>query len=268
MEWGREEERENAKAGVVEITSRIKLTKGRQGRIISCPAECTGKIGSKVRVHIHYPTINAATYTKASKCSENTNKHTEWSKQISALLQTINLSLSSPPLTQECLRNSKVYLFLLPQTTTTTASSSNSSSGREKIVGCVVAQRIATAMAIASTEIVEASKSSSGGENYDGDASNVDSERQRHLVAVDSGTGLFCHPEPLPTPMGIPRLFVPSTYRRQGIANALLTAAAATFIHGCPLDPKQGQVAFTQPTGDGKALMMKWGGGGARIYEE
>lgn len=193
--------------------------------------------------------------------------------QISALLQTINLSLSSPPLTQECLRNSKVYLFLLPYTST---ASTSTSSGREKIVGCVVAQRITTAMAVASTETVEASNGKGcniGSDNDDSgdvdDANDGNTERRRQeLVAVDSGTGLFCHPQPLSTPMGIPRLFVSSTYRRQGIATALLSAAAATFIHGCPLDPRRGQVAFTQPTGDGKAVMMKWGEGGARIYEE
>lgn len=167
--------------------------------------------------------------------------------KITALLQTINLTLSSPPLTQECLRNSKIYLFLLP------SGASSSGASREKIIGCVVAQRISTAMAIASKD-----EKGEIENNFEG----------RRLVVVDSGTGLFCHPDQLPTPMGIPRLFVPSTYRRQGIASALLNAAAATFIHGCPLDPKQGEVAFTQPTGDGKALMMKWGGGGVRIYEE
>lgn len=155
-------------------------------------------------------------------------------------------------------------MFLLPQKSATTAP--NSSSGREKIVGCVVAQRISIAMAIASAE--EVAKANNGGDGDNSDGDNKESSEPVRLVAVDSGTSLFCHAKPLPTPMGIPRLFVPSTYRRQGIASALLSAAAATFIHGCPLDPKKGQVAFTQPTGDGKALMAKWGGGGVRIYEE
>ncbi|XP_006458238.1 hypothetical protein AGABI2DRAFT_190585 [Agaricus bisporus var. bisporus H97] len=225
MEWGKEEERESSKVGVVEVASQVKIGKsGKRGRIISCPVDCSGKIGSK----------------------------------ISALLQTINLSLSSPALRQECIRNCKIYMFLLPQTSANSGSSSLGSS-REKIVGCVVAQRISSAMAIAEEVKVN------------DDADNGDKEnlgRGGHLVMVDSGTGLFCHPEPLPTPMGVPRLFVPSTYRRQGIASALLDAAAANFIHGCPLDPRKGQVAFTQPTGDGKALMVRWGGGGARIYEE
>jgi N-acetyltransferase len=68
--------------------------------------------------------------------------------------------------------------------------------------------------------------------------------------------------------MGIPRVFVPSAFRRHGIALRLLDAAAATFVHGCPLSPRRGEVAFTQPTASGKALMEKWGGGGVRIYQE
>ncbi len=181
--------------------------------------------------------------------------------QISALLQTVDLSLSSPPLVQECLRSSKVYLFLLAHSTL--ASSCN----REKIVGCVVAQRITTAMAIVSTEPVN-TNSGSGDDDDKGGKGNDGNRGGQDLVTVDSGTGLFCHPEPLPTPMGIPRLFVSYAHRRQGIASALLDAAAATFIRGCPIDPKLGQVAFTQPTGDGKAVMLKWGGRSMRIYEE
>jgi len=134
-----------------------------------------------------------------------------------------------------------------------------------------VAQRITTAMAIASDELVNMNqgRGCSNEDDHDGGKANDvagGNTGRNHLVAVDSG--LFCHPEPLPTPMGIPRLFVPCTYRRQGIASALLDAAAATFIRGCPIDPKLGQVAFTQPTGDGKAVMLKWGGGSMRIYEE
>ncbi|KAG5220073.1 N-acetyltransferase ECO [Salix suchowensis] len=93
-------------------------------------------------------------------------------------------------------------------------------------------------------------------------------EETSRLIAVDTTSGLFCDPAPLPTPLGIPRIFVPSTHRRQGIASKLLSAAASTFIHGCPLDPSKGDVAFTQPTGDGNAVMRSWGGNGVRIYEE
>lgn len=88
------------------------------------------------------------------------------------------------------------------------------------------------------------------------------------LVTIDVGSGLFGHPEPLPTHMGIPRLFVPAAHRRKGVASRLLSAAAESFIHGCILDPTKGQVAFTQPTGAGDAVMRRWGRGGVRIYEE
>ena len=144
------------------------------------------------------------------------------------------------------MRKSKLYLFLVPHQT-------KLGIPREKIVGCVTAQHIETAMAIATSSCER----------------TTHNEREAaELVTVDTGMGIFCHPEPLPTPMGIPRLFVASTHRRQGIASKLLTAAARTFIHGYELDPRKGEVAFTQPTGNGKAVMLKWGGGGVRIYEE
>ncbi|THH29647.1 hypothetical protein EUX98_g4540 [Antrodiella citrinella] len=92
--------------------------------------------------------------------------------------------------------------------------------------------------------------------------------KQPRLIPVDEATNLYVDPTPLPTPMGIPRLFVSSTHRRMGIASHLLTAAARNFVLGYPLDPGKGEVAFTQPTGAGKAVLEKWGKGGARIYEE
>lgn len=166
--------------------------------------------------------------------------------QLVHLLETINLTLASPPLTESILKCSKAYLFLIPAT---------SNSHREKIVGCVIAQRISTAMEIATPHATA-------------DTQADPRPATQCLVAVDTSSGLFCHPSPLPTPLGIPRLFVPSAHRRQGVATNLLSAAAATFIHGCPLDPAKGQVAFTQPTQGGCAVMEKWGKGSIRIYEE
>lgn len=221
MEWGREEEREREKAGVVEVEGGAawNTAKGKvRGRIICFRADVGGKIGSK----------------------------------LATLLDTISLALSSPPLTKEILNASKVYLFLQGPAV---------AGGREKIAGCVIAQRIETAMAIATPEEVSASSPNST-------TSGPSTPPTATMVAVDTSTGLFCHPAQLSTPMGIPRLFVPSSHRRMGVASRLLDAACRTFIYGCELDPRKEEVAFTQPTGDGAALMRGWGGGKVRIYEE
>lgn len=52
MEWGKEEQREAHKAGVLEIATAVKLKhkNGAMGRIISFPASVSGKIGTKVSV--------------------------------------------------------------------------------------------------------------------------------------------------------------------------------------------------------------------------
>jgi len=53
-------------------------------------------------------------------------------------MSTVNLALSSPPLSPKALAASKIYLFLLPSPKST----------RERIVGCIIAQNIGTAMEI------------------------------------------------------------------------------------------------------------------------
>ena len=50
LEWGKEEERESAKAGVEELESDIKLRNGVRGRIICFRADVGGKVGGKVRI--------------------------------------------------------------------------------------------------------------------------------------------------------------------------------------------------------------------------
>ncbi|KAI0636784.1 hypothetical protein C8Q77DRAFT_1094610 [Trametes polyzona] len=234
LEWGREEQREAEKAGVEEIESRVKLSNGARGRIICFRPDVGGKIGAKLII----------------------------------LLDTIRLALSSPPLSPAVLQRSKIYLFLL--------SSPGATTTREKIVGCVVAQRISTAMAIAHTSELSSTPSSSQPTPSSSQSiapsssspSPSDATPPPALLPVDSSSNLYVHPAPLPTPLGIPRLFVSSAHRRLGIASRLLTAAAQTFILGCPLDPARGEVAFTQPTGAGKAVLESWGRGGVRIYEE
>ncbi|KAI0664582.1 hypothetical protein C8Q70DRAFT_938209 [Cubamyces menziesii] len=232
LEWGREEEREAARAGVEELESNIKLSNGSRGRIICFRPDVGGKIGAKLAI----------------------------------LLETIRLALSSPPLSPAVLQRCKIYLFLM--------SKPGVGIVREKIVGCVVAQRISKAMAIAQPAEVSAQTRPDSAALSSEDASSSPADALQStaatttLLPVDSSTNLYVHPTPLPTPLGIPRLFVSSAHRRLGIASRLLSAAAATFILGCPLNPARGEVAFTQPTGAGKAVLEAWGRGGVRIYEE
>ncbi|KZV77813.1 hypothetical protein EXIGLDRAFT_847956 [Exidia glandulosa HHB12029] len=143
----------------------------------------------------------------------------------------MNTVLAAPPLSQSALKATKVYLFLVKP----------KNASREHIAGCVLAQRISNSLAVLPTS----------------DTNNADAK----LVH-----GLYCAPEPHPTPLGIPRVFVPTTYRRKGIARALIDAAARTAIHGCPLDPRNGQLAFSQPTDSGRRLMDSCGV--QRVYEE
>ncbi|KZT11298.1 uncharacterized protein LAESUDRAFT_710841 [Laetiporus sulphureus 93-53] len=227
LQWGREEERETLKAGVEEVTTGLKLKNGTKGRVICFRPDVGGKIGVK----------------------------------LTTLLETISLALSSPPLSPAVLQHCKVYIFLL------SPDSASSHNSRERIVGCVIAQRIATAMAV--TSDIDLSTSNTSISHLTSDTSKDAKDKHTHsLIPVDAATNLYVHPNPLPTPLGIPRLFVSSSHRRLGIASHLLSAAASTFILGCPLDPAKGQIAFTQPTGAGKAVLEAWGKGGVRIYEE
>lgn len=152
--------------------------------------------------------------------------------KVASLMEMINTVLAAPPLSARALANTKLYLFLVQP----------KGAAREQIAGCVLAQRISTALAVIP----------------DGSG-----EQQPGGMLVH---GLYCAPSPLPTALGIPRVFVPLAYRRKGVAHALLRAAARTAIHGCALDPRKGEIAFSQPTGAGRQLMNAFGV--TRVYEE
>ena len=283
LEWTKDEIKESAKHGVVEIESGIRLKDGSLGRILAVNANVPGKIGSKV---LPFRPLSSENSTQTYAVLYVTpQKYT----QLAALFETISLALSSPPLTAQTLADSKAYLFLL---TPPISGASKSTSvinrpnvrQREKIVGCVIAQPIAAAMRVIESvgrlgreTLIEAGTRPIRGYAHESFAdenspttqlSTAHKHSKDHLITVDASTSLYCSLEPLPTPLGIPRMFVSSSYRRLGIASRLLTAAAENFIHGVPLDPAKGEVAFTQPTTSGKALMEKWGKKGARVYCE
>ena len=65
-------------------------------------------------------------------------------------------------------------------------------------------------------------------------------------------------PGPIPTPMGIPRLFITSTHsRRLGIARRLLKIAPELLEHPSLLILSKVQVAFSQPTSVFKRSLLE-----------
>ncbi|CAE7215264.1 unnamed protein product [Rhizoctonia solani] len=176
--------------------------------------------------------------------------------KVATLLSTVNKVLSAPPLPCSSLKVSKAYVMVIPSKSTGSRPKNDTSAARfsERIVGCVISTHITEAMRIIDINELEASNTP-----------------KSDLLCVDvgsSGGNVYCDPNPIPTTLGIPRLFVVPSYRRQGIAHALLDAVAKTAIWGCPLDPTSGQIAFSQPTASGYAVMKGWGGDNIRIYEE
>ncbi|CAE6465935.1 unnamed protein product [Rhizoctonia solani] len=178
-------------------------------------------------------------------------------QKVTILLSTVNKALSAPPLPESSLNSSKAYVMIIPGSSSKMGTKNKPLAKRpnaDRIVGCVITTHITTAM-----RVIDSSKLEMPGIS------------KSDLVCVDiddSRGNVYCDPKPIPATLGIPRLFVVPSHRRQGIAQALLNAAAKTAIWGCPLEPASGQIAFSQPTASGRAVMKAWGGRDIHIYDE
>lgn len=75
-------------------------------------------------------------------------------------------------------------------------------------------------------------------------------------------------PTPIPTPLGIHRLYTIPSYRQLSLVTQLLDAACSNTIYGCTFDPAKGEVAFSQPTESGRKVMEKWGKGHVRVFAD
>lgn len=87
--------------------------------------------------------------------------------------------------------------------------------------------------------------------------------RQSNVLqsALDPDTATSS-PTPVPTLIGIHRIWTSSSYRRSALASLLLDAVAARFIYAAPISKsaRKDAVAFSQPTGAGMALARSWTG--------
>ncbi|RSH94531.1 hypothetical protein EHS25_004335 [Saitozyma podzolica] len=178
------------------------------------------------------------------------------SRVLNDILCMVDTVLSAPALPRTILDNCKVFLLVtasppLPTTAsgqrkrTKLSGVKGGATPRERIVGVVVAQRIRWAMRV---------------------LRDSDSEQREGLKIVDTGGGVICDPKPLPTNLGIHRLFTVPSYRGHHLAQGLLEAACKHTIYGLPLSPSSGQVAFSQPTDSGRRMMERWGGGAVRVF--
>ncbi|WVQ62728.1 uncharacterized protein L199_000876 [Kwoniella botswanensis] len=180
--------------------------------------------------------------------------------KLDEILTTVDRVLSSPPLPRAILERCKIFLFVTssppPASSTKRQKLDNSISRnvvqRERVVGVVVAQGIKWAMRVLKD-----------GEQLQGEGA----EREQKVVVESGGFGnVTCDPAPLPTPLGIHRLYISPSYRSNNLSYHLLNASCSNTVYGCTFDPITGDVAFSQPTQSGRAVMERWGKGGIRVF--
>ncbi|KAF9566628.1 N-acetyltransferase esco2 [Mortierella alpina] len=186
-------------------------------------------------------------------------------KKVKEVLQMMNNELGSVDFDPEQLEACKVFLYI---------------SGKKKVVGCVIAERIkqgyeilslsaegsipdcdpvstdaamAKAKAATSTLTTPATSAMSTRGTTD---STVSSQGHDEGGKEDESSAIFCSVVPQPAICGINRIWVSRHYRRQKIASRMLDAVRSRFIYACKLDKKD--LAFSQPTGDGKALAKQY----------
>ncbi|KAJ9102288.1 hypothetical protein QFC20_004981 [Naganishia adeliensis] len=196
-------------------------------------------------------------------------------KRVMEILESVDTVLSAPPLPSEILGRCKIFLFTTSSHPPATGnkrlkppSSSSAGTGNgktvERVVGCVVVQPIRTGMRV-----------------LQGDEGGMDEgKRKRDEVVVvgedaesagdayTSSKAVICSPTRLPSKIGIHRIFTVPKYRGLGISKILLDVACEKTIYGYTCDPAKGDVAFSQPTSSGKALMDAWGRGGVMVFVE
>ncbi|KAF9281264.1 N-acetyltransferase esco2 [Linnemannia elongata] len=179
-------------------------------------------------------------------------------KKVKEVLEVVNKELGSVEFDPEQLDSCKVFLYI---------------SGKKKVVGCVIAERIKEGF-----EIMTQTAGSRSGEAFldfkTGSATssctslssdslpsgdNKSTEKNVQVQQLDQdrgGAAIFCSKVPQPAICGINRIWVSSQHRRQKIASRMLDAVRERFIYACKLETKD--LAFSQPTGDGKALARQY----------
>ncbi|GAA6005061.1 hypothetical protein JCM10207_008498 [Rhodosporidiobolus poonsookiae] len=162
-------------------------------------------------------------------------------RKLKDVLETIDTELSSTSLTAAQLAQSKIFLFVTPQ---------------RKVVAAAVVQRLKVAYEVVTTKKEE---------EQEEDVKPVEGLLR---FGEDQGA-IFCSPTPLPTLLGVQRIWTSTSSRRSGLASLLLDHVARKYIYGSAIPPSRRATdfAFSQPTGKGQKLARAWTGSEAfRVF--
>ncbi|CED82253.1 Protein involved in establishing cohesion between sister chromatids during DNA replication [Phaffia rhodozyma] len=206
-------------------------------------------------------------------------------KKTQALHALIDSTLSSPPLPDYILDQTKTFLLLGSPISSSSLSSkakwgagsstrSDLSLGldikKQVVLGALVVQQIKSAYRVLERKEILSRRQD---QNQDG----IKGQRKGEMMVVEPGNdedgkdesdgGVFCDPTPLPTQLGIHRIHTAHSARRLGIASTLLDIACKHTIFGMQVTSAEG-IAFSQPTRSGRALMERWGQGSVRVFIE
>ncbi|KAF9430307.1 N-acetyltransferase esco2 [Entomortierella beljakovae] len=181
-------------------------------------------------------------------------------RKVKEVLQIVNKDLGSVDFEPEKLDSCKAFLYI---------------SGKKKVIGCVIAERIkqgfeiipqATSSSTPTPSTTPSQKSCTDSTTSSTILHSSSSTQSTLEISStpgydehergDSGSAIFCSTTPCPAICGINRIWVSSHCRRQGVASRLLEAVRDRFIYACTL--KKSDLAFSQPTGDGKALAQQY----------
>ncbi|KAF9353613.1 N-acetyltransferase esco2 [Mortierella sp. NVP85] len=185
-------------------------------------------------------------------------------RKVKEVLQHVNEELGSVDFDPEKLDSCKVFLYI---------------SGRKKVIGCAIVERIKQGFCIvppsevsndtADSTVVRASTttttaaltpaptpatSANGG--TDSSTATKTAMPLSTTIRDHEGSAIFCSTEPQPAICGINRIWVSTHHRRHKVASRLLDAVRDRFVYACKLEKTD--LAFSQPTGDGKALARQY----------
>ncbi|XP_020233862.2 protein CHROMOSOME TRANSMISSION FIDELITY 7 [Cajanus cajan] len=145
----------------------------------------------------------------------------------------------------------KVYLFVSAQ----------------RVVGCLVAEPIKEAFKVVSPSVDSVKKRRVKPRSTTLQFGNVIFQREveKKVASVSDSErmegAIFCDTKPTAAACGIRAIWVTPSNRRKGIATHLLDAVRKSFCTGLELEPSQ--LAFSQPTSAGKALVTSYTGTGS-----